>query len=123
MPNLDGLNRRLEKLETQRSSSRLSWRTNTGKRVSFSIVPEMLEAKFTLLECQAAALVGDPLPTPGRALEALLSTSEEELLRLSETLSWVATVPQQWDFVLDPPEDADEGDIPGGDDGVLVRFP
>src|SRR5215208_2483740 len=104
MANLDGLDRRLGKLEAQRSSSRLSWKTSDGRRVSFSLVPEMLAAQFELFEAQGAALVGDPVPTPGRALAALLSTSEEELLRLSETLSWVATVSQQWAFVLEPPE-------------------
>src|SRR5215207_1873233 len=113
--NLDGLGRRLERLESKQSSSRLTWHTRSGKRVSFSIVPEMLRAKFELLGAQAAALCRDPLPPFSDALESLLDTPEEELIRLSETLSWIATVPAQWAFVCNPPEDDDEGDVAGGD--------
>ena len=121
--NLDGLIRRLERLESRRSSNRLEWRTNSGRRVSYSIVPEMLEAKFQLLEAQGAALCREPLPPFGAALTALLDTPEEELIRLSETLSWIATVPEQWAFVQDPPPDDDDGGLAGGGEIVLGRFP
>jgi hypothetical protein len=121
--NLDGLDRRLSRLEEKRSSSRLEWRTQSGRKVSFSIVPEMLAAKFELLEAQAAALCRKPLPPFGDALTALLSTPEEELLRLSETLSWVATVPAQWDFVQNPPLDDDEEGFSGGGTVVEGMFP
>ena len=83
----------------------------------------MLAAKFELLECQAAALCRDPLPPFSDALESLLDTPEEELIRLSETLEWIATVPAQWAFVQDPGEDDDDdlGGGPGGD-ALLGRF-
>jgi|SRR5215211_814831 len=121
MPNYEGLERRLQRLEEKRSSSRLSWRTNSGRLVSFTIVPELLGARFELFEAMGAALVGDPLSPPGNALEALLDAPEEALSRLSERLEWIGSIPAQWDFVCNPPPDDDEGSSSA--DEVLARFP
>ena len=124
--NLDGLDRRLSKLEEKSTGGRYEWRTSDGTKVSFDR-RDMHATRGELMTLQYLALrvaAGEPedWPPVSDALAALLATDEHTLARLGR-----GDVLQQWEWVQNPPPEGVEyargyiaNDGVAGDIGGLI---
>jgi len=86
--NLDGLDKRLSKLEERQNSSRCTWRLASGRQVSFDAI-EIFAARMDLYKRIYAAWCGEEMPEPTGALAALLNSTPEERARLAQRLPWL----------------------------------
>lgn len=96
MGSLDGLDRRLSKLEERQSGARVTWRTESGRQVSFDSL-EMFRARMDLNRLLCASWLGEEPPVLGDALEALFNTSPEERARLAKSVPWLSS----WDYEME----------------------
>jgi len=82
------IEKRIARLEAERSTSLTSWRLEDGTRVEFSFI-QMFVGMVSLMRRSAAAFEGEPLPALDDVCSALLHTSSEERARVGIRHNWV----------------------------------